>query len=81
MYHGSLYTHPAAAPFVDINNDPVTYIKMVLDGNANEVGKVAKEIVSRRGFENLDELKAFIQEQNERVSLKSDTKDIILFIK
>jgi hypothetical protein len=54
---------------------------MVLDGNANEVGKVAKEIVSRRGFENLDELKAFIQEQNERVSLKSDTKDIILFIK
>ncbi|KAI3655415.1 hypothetical protein MP638_000215, partial [Amoeboaphelidium occidentale] len=35
-YHGSLYTHPAAAPFVDINHDPVTYIKMVLDGSTNE---------------------------------------------
>jgi hypothetical protein len=78
-YHGSLFTHPAAAPFVDINNDRITYIKMVLEGNSGDVGKVAERIVARRNFKQLEELRTFISTTNPNVRLKTNGNYIIVF--
>ncbi|KAF0698997.1 Aste57867_10419 [Aphanomyces stellatus] len=57
-YHSGLWLHPASSPFVNVNNDPASYIKMILAGNVEAIQKVAARISGKSGtkrkFETID---------------------------
>ncbi|KAI3659722.1 hypothetical protein MP638_005196 [Amoeboaphelidium occidentale] len=80
-YYGSLYTHPSAVPYVDINHAPCSYINMLLDGTKDKVEEVAKAITSKRDFTDLNELEIFIKRTSEKVTLKHDLRNFIVFQK
>jgi hypothetical protein len=78
-YYGSLHTHPSAVPYVDINHAPCSYIIMLLDGTKDKVEEVANAITSRRNFTDLNELEMFIKRTSEKVTLKNDLRNILVF--
>lgn len=78
-YHGTFNSNPAAVPFVDLNNAPLVYTRMLLDGRKEEEEDVTKAIASRRYFKDLNELEIFIKRVSEKVSLKHDVRNIIHF--
>ena len=45
-YHGTLWSHPAASPFVNVNSDPITFIQMLLTGN--EKNDLPERILAQR---------------------------------
>lgn len=60
-YHGTLFTHPASSPFVNINKDPISFILMLLSGKDKRT--VAEAIMLKRQvklFTSSDDLESFV---------------------
>eukprot|EP00919_Chromeraceae_sp_WS-2016_P018853 GHVR01044839.1.p1 GENE.GHVR01044839.1~~GHVR01044839.1.p1 ORF type:complete len:357 (+),score=11.53 GHVR01044839.1:503-1573(+) len=51
MYHGSFAFHPACSPFVDVNHDPLSSLKLLFSNNAK---KSAKKLIEGRPFSSLE---------------------------
>eukprot|EP00978_Attheya_sp_CCMP212_P028891 scaffold100981_cov55-Attheya_sp.AAC.3 len=47
-YHGSFWSHPAACPFVDVQEDNTLTLCLLLQ-NSKESGSVAEDIIAKRG--------------------------------
>ncbi|KAH9119668.1 hypothetical protein LEN26_011502 [Aphanomyces euteiches] len=61
-YHQRLWVHPAASPCVNVNRDPVTFIKMVLVGDPNDVQTVAEQLVrGKRKFESVEDFRTAVK--------------------
>ncbi|KAG9401989.1 hypothetical protein AC1031_007690 [Aphanomyces cochlioides] len=61
-YHQGLWVHPAASPCVNVNRDPVTFIKMVLVGDPNDVQTVAEQLVrEKRKFESIEDVRTVVK--------------------
>lgn len=51
-YHGSVWSHPAACPFDNVQEDNKTTLCLLLTGNPKDQAKVADEMIARRGGAN-----------------------------
>ena len=79
-YHGTLWTHPASSPFIKINTDPLSYIKMVLSGKDKD--KLAEAILERRKtvtFSSSAELGHFIHQRKFDATLIADSEERLSF--
>ncbi|KAF0707818.1 Aste57867_6533 [Aphanomyces stellatus] len=75
-YHHGLWLHPASSPCVNVNKDPVTYIKMVLTGNTSDVDIVATHIGAnkKRKYESIEEFGAAMEEISPNVKLTNQER-------
>lgn len=76
-YHGSFWSHPAACPFVDVQEDNKTTLCLLLTGDPKDQAKVAEEIIARRGGANLSDLGAVAKAHN--IGLVLDAADWAVF--
>ena len=79
-YHCGLWNHPAASPYIHINYDPISYIRMLLTGNKDK--DVAEKILERRKlqkFTSFDEVKGFVAVQNLQSEFIPDAEERISF--
>lgn len=80
-YHGSFWSHPAACPFVDVQEDNKTTLRLLLTGDSNDQVTVAEEIIARRGganpVSNLSDLEAVAKARN--IGLVDDAADWAVF--
>ncbi|KAI3635616.1 hypothetical protein MIR68_006254 [Amoeboaphelidium protococcarum] len=79
-YHGTLFTHPASSPFVNINKDPISFILMLLSGKDKRT--VAEAIMLKRQvklFTSSDDLESFVGDQQRYCKLIDDFKQRVTF--
>ncbi|KAI3632076.1 hypothetical protein MIR68_009912 [Amoeboaphelidium protococcarum] len=80
QYHGTLFTHPASSPFVNVNKDPISFILMLLSGNDKRT--VAEAILLRRQvklFTSSDELESFVGDYQMDCKLIDDSRQRVTF--
>ncbi|KAF0718239.1 Aste57867_1808 [Aphanomyces stellatus] len=77
-YHSGLWLHPASSPFVNVNDDPASYIKMILAGNGEAIQKVAARISgkssTKRKFETIDGFRAAVKRISPDVELVDEDR-------
>ncbi|KAI9346281.1 hypothetical protein BDR26DRAFT_916685 [Obelidium mucronatum] len=73
QYHGGLWLHPAASPCVNVNKDPISYIKMLLTGDGQDIQKVANVLVTRkRGFKSIESFADAVQKISKHVKIENE---------
>ncbi|KAH9081413.1 hypothetical protein LEN26_021296 [Aphanomyces euteiches] len=74
-YHHGLWLHPASSPFVNVNKDPVSYIKMLLTGSGEDIQTVATRVTGRkRKFESIEDFSAAVRHICPKVELSNQER-------
>ncbi|KAJ3002138.1 UNVERIFIED_CONTAM: hypothetical protein HDU68_006433 [Siphonaria sp. JEL0065] len=76
-YHGGLWLHPASSPCVNVNRDPVSYIKMVLTGTSQDIQRAANGLIEqreKRSFETIESIADAVQKISKRVQLSNQER-------
>ncbi|KAG9401999.1 hypothetical protein AC1031_007701 [Aphanomyces cochlioides] len=77
-YHQELWLHPASSPYVNVNKDPASYIKMVLSGDSEDVETVAEQVTGgKRKFESIEDFSFAVKRICSSVELSN--QDQIVF--
>ncbi|KAI9324154.1 hypothetical protein BDR26DRAFT_882302, partial [Obelidium mucronatum] len=75
QYHSGLWVHPAASPCVNVNKDPISYIKMLLTGDGQDIQKVVNALVTRkRGFKSIESFADAVQKISKHVKIENEER-------
>eukprot|EP00732_Lithocolla_globosa_P002421 Lithocolla_globosa_v1_NODE_1577_length_2471_cov_446.691639.p1 type:complete len:745 gc:universal NODE_1577_length_2471_cov_446.691639:92-2326(+) len=70
-YHGALQYHPASSPCINVNDEPVSNLKIVLTGK--DCAEGAKHIMNerkRKRFQKVEEVEKYLKKTDLQVKLK-----------
>ncbi|EPZ34850.1 hypothetical protein O9G_001981 [Rozella allomycis CSF55] len=77
-YHGSMWIHPAASPYINVNNTSITHLKNILNGA--DVATAARQIIAnKRKYASIVELDEDLKRFG--ACIKEEEKERIVFAK